>query len=53
MTAVADMGTEMADWTTFRRAGDSGRLRIRIMGLCRRVRHARTGGRGRADRMAL
>jgi len=31
VTAVADMGTEMADWTTFRRAGDSGRLRIRIM----------------------
>lgn len=31
VTAVADMGTEMADWGTFRRAGDSGRLRIRIM----------------------
>ncbi|WP_349512714.1 amidohydrolase family protein [Erythrobacter sp. NFXS35] len=31
VTAVADMGTEMADWTTFRRAGDSGRLRVRIM----------------------
>jgi predicted amidohydrolase YtcJ len=31
VTAVADMGTEMADWTTFRRAGDSGRLQVRIM----------------------
>jgi len=31
VTAVADMGTEMADWTTFRRAGDQGRLIIRIM----------------------
>jgi len=31
VTAVADMGTDMADWGTFRRAGDSGRLTIRIM----------------------
>lgn len=31
VTAVADMGTEMADWNTFRRAGDAGRLQIRIM----------------------
>lgn len=31
VTAVADMGTEMADWGTYRRAGDSGRLRLRIM----------------------
>ncbi|NCP12747.1 MAG: amidohydrolase [Sphingomonadales bacterium] len=31
VTAVADMGTEMADWTTYRRAGDTGRLQIRIM----------------------
>ncbi len=31
VTAVADMGTDMADWGTYRRAGDSGRLRIRIM----------------------
>lgn len=31
VTAVADMGTEMADWGTFRRAGDAGRLTIRIM----------------------
>jgi hypothetical protein len=31
VTAVADMGTDMADWGTYRRAGDSGRLRVRIM----------------------
>ncbi|MCL9983080.1 MAG: amidohydrolase family protein [Erythrobacter sp.] len=31
VTAVADMGTEMADWGTFRRAGDAGRLQVRIM----------------------
>lgn len=31
VTAVADMGTKPADWTTFRRAGDEGRLVVRIM----------------------
>lgn len=31
VTAVADMGTKMPDWTTYRRAGDAGRLQIRIM----------------------
>ncbi len=31
VTAVADMGTSLADWNTYRRAGDSGRLTIRIM----------------------
>lgn len=31
VTAVADMGTKMADWGTYRRAGDTGRLTIRIM----------------------
>jgi len=30
VTAVADMGTSIEDWMTFRRAGDSGRLRVRI-----------------------
>jgi predicted amidohydrolase YtcJ len=30
-TAVADMGTPIEDWQTFRRAGDTGRLRIRVM----------------------
>lgn len=31
VTAVADMGTSLADWHTFRRAGDTGRLMMRIM----------------------
>ncbi len=30
-TAAADMGTSIEDWQTFRRAGDLGTLRIRIM----------------------
>ncbi len=31
ITAVADMGTPVVDWMTFRRAADRGDLRIRIM----------------------
>ena len=31
VTAAADMGTTLADWQTYRRAGDTGQLRIRIM----------------------
>lgn len=31
ITAVADMGTEVVDWMTFRRSADAGDLRIRIM----------------------
>jgi predicted amidohydrolase YtcJ len=31
VTAVADMGTGIEDWQAYRRAGDLGRLRIRIM----------------------
>jgi predicted amidohydrolase YtcJ len=31
ITAIADMGTSTDDWLTFRRAGDAGRLRVRIM----------------------
>lgn len=31
VTAVADMGTGIEDWQAFRRAGDNGTLRIRIM----------------------
>ncbi len=30
-TAIADMRTEMEDWQTYRRAGDAGRLQMRIM----------------------
>lgn len=31
VTAVADMGTSIDDWQSFRRAGDYGTLRVRIM----------------------
>ncbi len=31
VTATADMGTSIEDWQAFRRAGDNGTLRIRIM----------------------
>ncbi|WP_338241100.1 amidohydrolase [Aurantiacibacter hainanensis] len=31
VTAVSDMGTSVEDWMTFRRAGDAGRLQLRIM----------------------
>ena len=31
VTAVADMGTSIEDWQSFRRAGDNGSLNIRIM----------------------
>ncbi len=31
ITAIADMGTTMQDWQSYRRAGDRGWLRIRIM----------------------
>ncbi|HEV2078686.1 MAG TPA: amidohydrolase [Allosphingosinicella sp.] len=31
LTAVADMGTSVEDWSTIRRAGDNGRLNVRIL----------------------
>lgn len=31
VTAIADMGTSIEDWQAYRRAGDTGTLRIRIM----------------------
>jgi predicted amidohydrolase YtcJ len=31
LTTVADMGTDSEDWTVMRRAGDDGRLNIRIL----------------------
>ena len=31
ITAIADMGTSLQDWQSFRRAGDSGQLKVRIM----------------------
>lgn len=30
ITGIADMGTSIEDWEAFRRAGDSGRLQIRV-----------------------
>jgi len=35
VTAIADMGTTIEDWQAYRRAGDRGALRIRIMGYAR------------------
>lgn len=32
VTAVGDMSTDIADWQTYRRAGDRGALRVRIVG---------------------
>lgn len=31
VTGIADMGTSIEDWQAFRRAGDSGTLKVRIM----------------------
>lgn len=31
ITGAADMGVSIEDWQTYRRAGDSGRLRVRVM----------------------
>ena len=31
LTAVADMGTNEADWNSMRRLGDAGRLQVRVM----------------------
>ena len=31
VTAIADMGTTMQDWQSFRRAGDKGQLKVRIV----------------------
>lgn len=31
VTAVADMGTSIEDWQSYRRAGDAGSLKVRIM----------------------
>ncbi len=35
ITAAADMGTTIEDWQTFRRAGDRGTLKLRIMSYAR------------------
>src|SRR5690606_9338499 len=47
ITAVADMGTTLDDWLTFRRMGDLGLLRIRIMSYAAGLDPAlRIGGNG-------
>lgn len=37
VTAVADMGTTIQDWQAYRRAGDAGNLRIRIVSYAKGV----------------
>jgi len=37
VTAAADMGTTIEDWQTFRRAGDNGTLKLRIMSYARNI----------------
>ena len=39
LTAVADMGTSIEDWQAFRRAGDIGRLKLRIMSYASGLNH--------------
>ncbi len=47
VTATADMGSTMDDWLSYRRAGDAGALRIRIMSYASGVETAvRVGGAG-------
>ncbi|WEK02400.1 MAG: amidohydrolase family protein [Candidatus Sphingomonas phytovorans] len=47
ITATADMGTSLDDWLSYRRAGDAGALRIRIMSYSSGVETAiRVGGAG-------
>ena len=47
ITAVADMGTSIEDWQSYRRAGDSGRLSLRIIGYAAGVANmALIGGPG-------
>lgn len=37
VTAIADMGTSIEDWQTYRRAADLGRLRVRVIAYARGV----------------
>ena len=52
VTAVADMGTTIEDWQAYRRAGDTGRLRLRIMAYAEGVEHG-ADRRRRPDALAL
>jgi predicted amidohydrolase YtcJ len=40
ITAIADMGTGVDDWLTYRRAGDAGALRLRIISYAKGVEPA-------------
>lgn len=47
VTAIADMGTTLDDWLSYRRMADIGALRIRVMSYARGVETAsRVGGKG-------
>lgn len=47
ITAVADMGTTIQAWQSYRRAGDAGSLRLRIMGYAEGIENmALIGGPG-------
>lgn len=47
VTATADMGTSLDDWLTYRRMGDAGQLRVRVMSYGLGVETAvRIGGGG-------
>lgn len=47
VTATADMGSSLDDWLSYRRAGDAGALRVRIMSYAGGVETAvRIGGAG-------
>ena len=39
VTSIADMGTTMQDWQSFRRAGDAGQLKIRIISYAAGIDH--------------
>lgn len=42
ISAVADMGTTILDWQAYRRAGDRGALRLRIIGYADGIEHMAT-----------
>lgn len=42
ISAVADMGTTILDWQAYRRAGDRGALRLRIIGYADGIEHMTT-----------
>ena len=53
LTTVADMGTSAEDWAVMRRAGDAGRLRVRILSYASGHRQSARRRRHPADALAL